>query len=297
MMTYTSTKNDESRRDMAAIQYEQILNAGLSYYINNSVWPNSITDLTADKYLPNKTNMNNPWRGGYTFYHDASTGTFSVCSTISGIAAGGGFTSMVDSGILASRLPMGYVAESCPADTAPEPATCTTSTCAVVATVNIPGQNLNNARSVNFAGLYHNGACVPAPVCPNPFSVDNPNGMKPAILVVPAAVNGNYYGTDEVFPLSSFTAYATGDPTSVTVPAAEPGQCKTPGTALACELDTGNVSTAKYWRVCLDVVTQKGRIGVADSVWNKDSGAIMAITRCMPNTEPSGSGFSVFQSF
>ena len=43
-------------------------------------------------------------------------------------------------------------------------------TCEVVAAVNIPGQNLNNAGAVTFAGLYYHGGCVPVPQCPYRYS-------------------------------------------------------------------------------------------------------------------------------
>ena len=45
----------------------------------------------------------------------------------------------------------------------------------VTAQVTTPGQNLNNARSVNFVGIYHNGACVPVPNCPG----YNPSASPP----------------------------------------------------------------------------------------------------------------------
>lgn len=308
-LTYTTTKTDETKRDVTVMQYEQILNAGLAYYINNSTWPTDIGVLSTNKYLPNKT-INNSWGQGYTFYQDLTAGTFSICSTITGRQVGATYTSTMHANIIAGRLPMAYVASgACPANpapyTTPPPALaiCASTTCAVVSTVNIPGQNLNNARSVNFAGLYRNGACVPAPVCPNPYSAANPNGMKPAIMVVPVSVSGNYYGGTNVYPLSSFTAYAVGNLNSLNDPTTTPAKCTpTPPTqtAICDKANAGDalLTTGTFWRVCLNVVTEKGTISsTPPSVWQYTSGTIMAITRCVPYNEPAGSGFNVFQSY
>lgn len=309
LITYTTTKTDETKRDVTVLQYEQILNAGLAYYINNSIWPTDIPTLQTDNYLPNKPTIANAWGQSYTFYNDLTSGTFSICSSITGRQIGAGptasYTSATHANIIASRLPMAYVASGSCTASMPTAGTCASTTCAVVATVNIPGQNLNNARSINFAGLYHNGACVPAPVCPNPFGGSNPSGMKPAIMVVPVSVSGNFYGDNNVYPLSSFTAYAVGSPTasgsiSVGDPVGTPSACTT-SAPTACTGIVGAAGSGLYWRVCLDVVTEKGRIGsagsVPPSVWNLNSGTIMAITRCVPNNEPAGSDFTVFQSF
>lgn len=298
LMTYLTRSADESKRDAAVLKYEQILNAGLAYYINYSAWPADMAALTTNNYLPNTPRgINNPWGQGFTFYNDATTGTFSICSMITaGVSSGA-----IEAGILAGRLPMAYVTTSCPPQetppiTAPAPADCTGADCALVSTVNIPGQNLNNARSVNFAGIYHNGACVPAPICPTT--------MKPSIVVSPVSVSGTYTGTTEVFPLSSFTAYARGkggNGTDQSAPALRPIACtadSTSTTGVDCEsIPATPFTSGTYWRVCLDVVTERGRIGDPGSEWKSSSGIIMAITRCVPNNEPPGSTFDVFQSF
>ncbi len=293
IITYTSTRTDESKRDFTVNQIEQILNAGLAYYINNSSWPADIGQLKTGKYLPNKTTINNAWGQPYVFYNDATTGTFSICTQITGRSLGGGtFASTLESGIVANRLPMGYVTTSCPASGSPlDPATCNAATCAVVTTVNIPGQNLNNARSFNFAGLYHNGACVPAPTCPTP-------SMEPSIMVVPVAVSGNYAGGPTVYPISSFMARAVGDasgnPTAVSP---GPQMCSDKTKSSPCDGGTSPLPAGLYWRVCLQIVTERGTIGEAGSTWQPESGIVMAITRCVPANEPAGSPFSVFESF
>jgi type II secretory pathway pseudopilin PulG len=295
VITYTNTKTDESKRDVTAMRYEQILNAGLAYYINNSAWPTDIGVLKTNNYLPNKP-IKNAWGQDFVFYQNSTSGTFSVCSSVLGRQLGSSYTSTTQAGIIAGRLPMAYVAPGpCPATATPPPsAVCASTNCAVISTVNIPGQNLNNARSVNFAGLYHNGGCVPAPVCPS-------SSMKPAIMVVPVSVSGTYFGNTEVYPLSSFTAYAVGSPTNVGTtikgdPVATPGACTSaaPSSTVACSI-TGSTGPGIYWRVCLDVVTENGRI--SGSNWKASSGTIMAITRCVPTGEPLGSDFNVFQSY
>jgi len=146
----------------------------------------------------------------------------------------------------------------------------------VNAQVQIPGQNLNNARSLNFAGIYYAGSCVPAPVCP----LD----MTPKIFVSPAGVSGvndeptpaNCSPTSpydpntcaaQVYPLSSFTAFARGDasgnpvsPGAPNVTGAGPLDCKVTAdpTELGCEADvdgSSSVGAGSYWRVCLYVRT------------------------------------------
>lgn len=290
IMTYLTTKTDETRRDKTAMQIEQILNAALAYYVNNSKWPGSQQELSSAKYLSPTTNpgdpntMRNPWGRGFVVISNPTTGTFSVCTSI----GTGARNSSADAKIIASRVPLGYVGmNNCAInDNTYVPSTTCTTDCAVVSTVNIPGQNLNNARSLNFAGLYHNGACVPAPSCPL--------SMTPAIFVVPAQVTGNNDGDSNVYPLSSFTAYAYGKSDVDSTPDLKPYSC-TLGSQVDCyENDTGaKLTDGTYWRVCLDVVTEKGRL--SGPTWKSTSGTILAVTRCVPNGEPVGSSFDVFQ--
>lgn len=278
MMGYMTSRMDESRRDRAVLQMEQVLNAGMAYYINYSNWPASMTDLQTNNYLPNKGTIYNPWGSSYNLSSNQTTGTFSACATVN---------SKTEAELIASRLPMAYVANGQSTSPCPAPSDCTGDNCTVVSTVNIPGQNLNNARSVNFAGLYHNGACVPVPTCPQ--------DMEPAIIAAPVSVTGNYDGTTDVYPLSSFTAYAKakGNP---------PANCTGSASAPSCTPGSGgsinNSPTSQYWRVCLSVVTEKGEISTANNAkWNVNSGTIMAITRCVPKDEPVGSDFTVFQNY
>jgi hypothetical protein len=245
-------------------------------------------------FLPSGT-IKNPW--GQTFSVGANTtGTspgseFSVCTTIIGQQAYSAAT------VIAGRLPMASAIDgtvSCP--TASTTAcTAGSSTCTVVSSVNIPGQNLNNARSINFAGLYHNSACVPAPVCPS--------NMIPSIMAVPVSVSGMNDGISTVYPISSFTAYVRGADANGN-PGQFPASCSDASSYPACYADmpppptpyTG-LPTGKYWRVCLRIITEKGLLTYSSTT--KDAGIVLVLTRCSPANEyttPSvyGSKFTVF---
>lgn len=295
-INFTTQKMAELRRDRATMQMQQILNAGLSYYLNNGTWPASLAALQnpAAPYLPpNPPNtIATPWGGTYTAAGATvnNVNYFQVSMTVPGT------TGATEALIIAGRLPMA-----------------TTSGSTVTAQVNVPGMNLNNARSVNFSSVYHSGACVPVPSCPQ--------GMEAQIMAVPVAVNGvsdkptcttandpATCSTVNLYPVSGFTAYAT--------PKADAASVRgcTTGGALACinTTTTPNPSglppmitpvplSGEYWRVCLSVTTAKGLIAPDQSAWGQLTGTILAITRCVPGTvsapsEPSGAGFNVWQS-
>src|SRR3990167_329258 len=226
MLKYTTQKSDELRRDKTVLQMQQILNAGLSYYVNNSFWPmlgatiNNISGLCGTgnwnplntlqpNYLPT-TLQNNSY--GNPFFINcgnmANGGNFYVRTTANTVA---------NARVIAGRLPLAFITNAAGWATNPpsQPAVCAAGGAGcnvVVTTVTIPGQNLNNARSVNFAGVYYHGGCVPAPNCP-------PN-MSPSIIVAPISVSGMLASTPptncttdpttcqniQAFPISSFTA-------------------------------------------------------------------------------------------
>lgn len=314
---YMSSKISESRRDRMVLQMEQILNAGLAYYVNNGAWPgagvvDSNNELEKNGYLPNTGTIMSPFSYNYVVSSNTTNGTFSLCTTIPGTrntpATGGSgyYTSTIEAGILAGRLPVAYVvdgalpssATTCPPSSS---SPCNSESCTLVSQVNIPGQNLNNARSLNFGGAYHNGACVPAPVCPGGTS------MTQSIYVVPAAVSGNSDGTSTVYPVSSFMAYAVGA-VSTSDPTKTDSAPTSPNNVSSCVMSGGKYVTmpcssdvdpnGKYWRVCLFVVTENGIISTfGNPNWTAASGSVIAVTRCTPTNEPSGSGFNVFTSY
>ena len=312
---YTTQRSDEMRRDRAAMQVQQILNAGLAYYVNVGAWPDKMTDLQNGTYLPSNA-IKNPWGSSYAIQSptpSTNSPSFGICSSMTGKKP----LAYAAASIIAGRLPMASVIDGSviPAGTTPPgggaptteaacpikslPCTKDSDSCTVISSVTIPGQNLNNARSINFAGLYHNGACVAAPVCPL--------NMVPSIVVTPVSISGmNDPGNTTVYPIASFTAYAVGESTSSGLPVLKPLDCNlTVPTVKSCTLtDTPppatQASSGKYWRVCLNIVTQKGVVNKeSNDNWAEDAGIVLALTRCMPASEPttpavSGSDFTVF---
>ena len=346
MLNYTTQKSDELRRDKTVLQMQQILNAGLSFYLANAYWPlvgasinspqceNGIwtaTDVLKPNYIPS-TLVNNAYANPYLLScnKSANGGGFLVYTTVN---------NPINAAIIAGRLPLAYT--TTPASITngvppTQPSACKTAPytdcTVVVANVSVPGQNLNNARSINFAGIYNNGACVPAPNCP-------PN-MRPNIFVAPVSVAGitsNPTCSDpndpstcsniQAYPLTSFVAFARGstspsasssatsiDPVPSTGSGASinasPYDCAVSTTSqpVACNAGLPNSSLpasepagTKYWRVCLAVFTENGQAyPAADS--NKYNtgkliGSIMAVTRCVPNTgneTPKGSPITVW---
>jgi prepilin-type N-terminal cleavage/methylation domain-containing protein len=259
---YTVIKTDEVRRENAAIQIQQILNASLSYYVNNGKWPASLAALTTALYLP--PTLHSPYVNKlYTITSSTTTGVLTVSLTVEKKA---------DANILAGMVPLGY--------------TSGTGLLTVNAQVNIPGQNLNNARSVNYAGIFHPGACVPTPTCPG-------TGMTPEIFVATASVMGdNYSASIQVYPITNFTAYALGPPSSA--PPLCPDQTTANNACYATQdhdygTNTPLPTTALYWRVCMDVATSDGDVpttnnGHAYASWAMYQ-TLIAFTRCAPSTE------------
>lgn len=297
IMGYTTQRSDEMRRDRTVMQMEQVLNAGLSYYVSFNTWPASLSDLQTNLFLPSGA-IRNAWGQDFTVGNNSqdtsnptSGSQFSVCTVLKGANV------FAAANVIAGRLPMatvvagGGTGSTCPPTTQ---SACDPSSgiCTVISSVNIPGQNLNNARSINFAGLYHNGACVPAPSCPS-------SSMIPSVMAIPVSVSGmNDSSTPgNVYPLSSFTAYVTGTSASDSTPSNTPGDCNNDQPASCYETGTQTLPTGKYWRVCMRIITQKGTVQYDTSTI--DAGIILVLTRCMPQNEyttPSvyGSQFTVF---
>lgn len=348
-LNYTNQKVDELRRDKTVLQIQQIMSAALSYYVNNSKWPSLTTCSTSTtpvawKSIPSllATDSFSPGKGYLTAGFGANPygKPYQINCGTQSTSDGGNFYVATDTGgskalnalTIAGRLPMAYITTPAqlavttvfpPAQDAvckqssptyPDP-TCTV----VVSSVSLPGQNLNNARSVNFAGLYYSGSCVPAPNCPP--------GMKASILVFPASVAGvtdkptncnDVYPYDpateqcsvNLYSLQSFSAFARGGDSS--------GNPVLPGTGggwfTGGPFSSGNGgpydcsvtkapanescwstfydqlsedNSTKYWRVCLVVMTEKGQaydstINVGEA-WGEMIGQVVAITRCVPN--------------
>jgi len=300
---YVQQKALQMRMDRTSVQMQQILNAGLAYYVFNGKWPVQLSDLQgpppAPTYLP--PTITSPWGSSYQIA--ATSQLFYVFTPITVVSSKGAYAA---ASVIAGTLPLAYTStdNGSPPTTPPSSSSsCTASstTCNVVASVNIPGQNLNNATAVNFAGLYHHGGCVPVPTCP----VDNTSGtsMTPQVMVVPVSVSGvNTTNQTQAYPINSFTGYATTDAGNVLDNT--PLSCKIAGgpaqVATACGIGGSGVpsSTNQYWRVCLQVVTEQGDVsqtntGTGTSAWGGNV-TLMAITRCAINNEASGSDFSIY---
>lgn len=292
LISYTEQRTEALRRDRTVLQIQQIQNAALAYYVSNSAWPASVNELQTAGYLPRNVTIVNPWGNNYFMNADNTRGTFAVCTAVEGSTTEEA-SALAD--ILTSRLPSGFTSNE-PADTNCSPTmssavNCSNPLCTVTSFINIPGQNLNNARSVNFAGMYHNGACVPVPTCPG--AISGPNSMLPAIMVVPVSVSGVLDSNSKVYPLSSFTAFAT---VSAPNPPGPPA-CFSSAPTL-CDMSSGGIPSpnGQYWRVCLQVITSNGAINsITNPNWGSEA-TIMAITRCVPNQEPFGTSFDVWSS-
>jgi prepilin-type N-terminal cleavage/methylation domain-containing protein len=318
---YATQRMAQYRRDRAAMQMQQILNAGLNYYVNTGGWPlatcgtavvlslnNSL--LQTASYLP--STIPSPFGGSTYSINCTTTGVFQVIL--------GGLT-QADAQILQGELPIATLSSA-------------SSVYTVTAQVQVPGQDLNNARSVNFSGIYRHGACVPVPSCPT--------GMTAQISVAPAAVAGVYdapttaagsttacsttaasAGTDcnsiNSYPITSFSAYATGGPASTPTSGGDtaggPPACDGASTSTALCYQSAAISgtsftwtpvaDGSYWRVCLSVSTEKGPVTIPNTNWGNTTntqfmywtealGSIMVTTRCSGNTETSGSYFSAY---
>lgn len=317
-VTYVQQKSQQMMIDKTTLQIEQILNAAMAYYVSNGEWPaqptgavgnnNGLPCLLATAGYGSKcqtpylisnqlpaSNFITPYGTGYlTWVNPApNSNLFYVIAPISA-----GKASATTANIIAGRLPMSFTTSSVGNTSLP----CTVganATCFVYSAINIPGQNLNNASAVNYAGLYHNGACVPTPSCPK---APDGSSMTPQIMVVPVSVSGtsDVVNQSSLYPLESFTAYATG-PVAATAGGGPPKCTTNSGANNLCYSDAQGGTQIKdgnnYWRVCLQVVTQQG---VAN--WGADTNSanwgrnatVLAITRCAISNEPTGSGFNVW---
>lgn len=312
----------QTRIDKTSVQLQQILNAGMSYYVNNGNWPdpgnsNSLDCLQGNKpgggsasackavYIPQ--NFVNPWAASF------NTALSSDCSGANPLSCTlfyaytlieAGDISGAAANAVAGKLPMAYITSTQPNGNNPPPndgASCIkpAKSCYVVTSVNIPGQNLNNATAVNFSGIYHPGGCVPVPSCPT--------NMVPQITVVPISVSGNNDKssgkTATVYPISSFTAYAQGGPNAGITPdncvsdggpsGGSGGNNNNGDTCQATDnkqIDSGG----NYWRACMQVVSQQGDVSSTNNKWAENT-AVMAITRCAIPNQDAGSDFSVYE--
>lgn len=312
---YMQQRSLQMRMDRTSIQMQQILNAGLAYYVTNGSWPlaqdgsSSSLSMLIGTYLP-PTIMNNPWNQPYQIAvyspppspeQNIPPPLFYVYTAVKSSSATLG-SATAAANVIAGTLPLSYTSTDTSGSATQPPssgATCGagSTTCYVVASVNIPGQNLNNARAVNFAGLYKHGGCIPVPQCPT-----DPTGatvMTPQVMVVPVSVSGindQSSSSQNIYPISSFTAYAKGNtPLDVSPPMCLGSTSVTGGNDCSVAANVGTAATA-YWRACLKIITEKGDVQATRSDQWGQNVTLMAITRCAASNEPAGSTFDVYSN-
>jgi type II secretory pathway pseudopilin PulG len=267
LLNYVQQKAAELRRDKAAVQIQLIMNAAQAYYNNVGSWPvtcgatGDLTTLQTAGYLGSGI-ANNPWGNPYTVTCDTTTNaTFSVMTTVAGAT-----TSATEAAVLAGRLPVASVTGS-----------------TVTAMILLPPRVINNARSVNFGSVYHSGSCVPVPTCLP--------GMSAQIFVAPTGVSGvtDAPPSTNIYPMSSYSAFSTASATSTAV-----SNCSGAGTSPCTTDNVTPVTAGNYWRVCLSVMTSNGQVSPNTVAWGLTEGTVLAITRCVPTAENSGSDFTVW---
>jgi prepilin-type N-terminal cleavage/methylation domain-containing protein len=328
-MNYAQQKAQSMRIDRTVMQIQSILNAAQAYFVDHGQWTTGGNVLMDDHYLPNNA-FNSPWgsvtttpsyqmpnMAGFMNANPTAPNMEYLWITFTGPKAYALAT------VIAGALPVAYTTNTTtannpmpPQDTACSPG----EDCTIVASISMPLINLNNATAVNFAGLYHHGACVPVPSCPP--------GMTPEIVVTPVSLSGVYSncsasgtcptsGSLPAYPITSFTAYATGPGQSGnSYPVAQgPANC-TNGYALnnQCYMlasspgYTGeNVRDGSYWRVCADVETELGTVSWGNQIPSQTypgdpsySGqyvTLLALTRCSITGIPPGTGENSGSSF
>ncbi len=299
-ITYMQQRTTQTMIDRTTSQMQQLLAAGLSYYAANSLWPTSLACLQGGagapcqvQYVPNVASISsNPWGNPYKI---ASSGSvFYVYTAVppqtgSGTGTPSSYASSVAASI-AGSLPLSYTANPSGVPPADIGTPCGTGAvgCRVVTSVNTPPTSIQNLGSVNFAGIYHHGGCIPVPTCP----ITGTQTSTPEVIVAPVSVTGvNSNGSTNSYPITSFSAYVVG-------PATNPPACVDTGgeVPVACQAPSGTTTT-KYWRACLDVVTQLGDVAATNTTGNPSQFwgqyvTLMAITRCAISGENPGSPYT-----
>jgi hypothetical protein len=125
------------------------------------------------------------------------------------------------------------------------------------------------------------------------------------VFVVPVSVSGlnDSSGnpaatTTNLYPISSFTAYAT----AISAAGQDPVACTdisgtTDTSGYTCGEKVGDYFPAlsqQTWRVCLQVVTQKGNVAQTNTSQWGNYVTLAAFTRCAIPGEPIGSNFNFY---
>lgn len=302
-LNYTVQRAQQARFDKTSSDMQLILNAAMTYQTDNGVWPPSLACLQGPSastcpvpYL--SASLKNSWGNTYTTYVKdvTSNGPFFVQTPIRAST-----TAQVTAfaKVIAGTLPSGTVSNALAlsGSTGPIPLgaglNCTSATaCYVSASVNTPQTSpRDDTGLLKFAGLYHHGGCVPVPTCTNSAAI-------PQIYVSVVQATGLYGSTvNQVVPITSIGAYATGGVSGQPIGAVTKCLTDLPVGTAACSADASGVTAAKYWRVCANVtvanLSNPINNGMATN-WGQQQ-TLMAVTRCsLPSGESSGSPFTTF---
>lgn len=282
LLNYTTKRAFDNRVERTVQQMQSIMVAAQAYFVRNNAWPTSVTILQTDGYLP--INIQSSFGGtAYDVANSAGGELFYVSVPIDNTTSARNIASNI-----ASRLPLSYLSSDAvvgvgvvPSNT---PCVIGGTVCRVVGAVNVPAQTLNSVRRITYAGLAHHGGCVPVMPCPIATAA-----WTPQIFVSPASASGlSDSGTTNLYPMSSFTAYAMGGPGAGTNPPACTG-----GSQVPCDASSGGTD---FWRVCLAITTEKGAVSNTNSSQWGQYVSLMAVTRCTNTngTEDKGSPFTAF---
>lgn len=318
MVSVVQINTDELRRTRTSLQIQQVSNAGLAYYVANNRWPDKLSDLQGS-YLPSDSfDFLSPW--GKTFQLSHGTGITPLYV----------YTDVLNESnarLILGKLPLGFVTGTAPTAQSPQVVNCEAGKpCYIVSSIVIPPQSLNAESAINFASIYHSGACVPVPKCPRG---KNGQPMHPEISVVPVSMSGindisfeelrdkcvsdgqGYYDCDglRANPITAFSARAIGP---VNYPSQKPAQCDSDipdSKGSNCYQDYPPYGSGKevppgyYWRICLSVSTTKGLVQpkwpgletAGHAGWGNATGALLAVTRCVADDEDKGSSSFVWR--
>lgn len=304
---FLNQKTLNTQINMVTSKYQEVEHAALAYYANNNAWPGTpdVSDTSGITCLEGTAGSSpstmcqipylQPAQTSNPLFNMSITTAWSVSMTppvfyINMSMSSGGSTELIAQTV-SGRLPNSYYQCS------------STTNCTITSVIVAPPQNLNDAGAVTFAGVYQNGACVPAPNCPPD---NNGHPMIAEIMLAPVAMSGinDPNNPNQVYPITSFTAYATGG-TNNAPPACNNDSGVASLSICYADANSGNgVPNGAYWRACLQVQTQKGIVswGNPNPPYNagpppSNSGyysAIVAVTRCVSKSERKGSGFGVF---
>src|SRR5437867_3685275 len=73
---------------LRCIQMQQVLNAGLSYYVVNGTWPTQMSDLQGTYLPPASVPFVNPWGNDYLIATSPTTQLFYVYTQINTVSSG-----------------------------------------------------------------------------------------------------------------------------------------------------------------------------------------------------------------